>query len=69
MSEPRRANVEDKPTQTSKLPAWLVNEYERRGYRLEVSDDGREERLIRPDGTVAVIARKPAVIRLLDSQG
>lgn len=31
----------------------------RLGYRFEVSADGREERLIRPDGTVAVIARKP----------
>lgn len=30
----------------------------RRGYRFEVSEDGQEERMIRPDGTVAVIARR-----------
>jgi hypothetical protein len=28
------------------------------GYRFERSADGTEERMIRPDGTVAVIARK-----------
>lgn len=28
------------------------------GYRFEVSEDGNTERMIRPDGTVAVIARK-----------
>jgi hypothetical protein len=30
------------------------------GYRFDTSPDGTEERLIRPDGTVAVIARKKA---------
>ena len=30
------------------------------GYRIEVSADGNEERLIRHDGTVAVIARRNA---------
>jgi hypothetical protein len=29
------------------------------GYRIEISEDGTE-RLIRPDGTVAVIARREA---------
>jgi hypothetical protein len=31
---------------------------ERRGYQIVRSDDGLEERVIRPDGTVAVIARR-----------
>lgn len=29
-----------------------------KGYRFEVSADGSVERMIRPDGTVAVTARK-----------
>jgi hypothetical protein len=28
------------------------------GYRIETNDDGTEERLIRSDGTVALVARK-----------
>lgn len=36
----------------------LRREAERRGYRFELSEDGTEERMIRPDGTVAVIARR-----------
>ena len=27
------------------------------GYRFEISDDGNEERMIRPDGIVAIVAR------------
>jgi hypothetical protein len=30
-----------------------------RGYHIETNADGTEERVIRPDGTVAIIARKP----------
>ena len=29
-----------------------------RGYRLEVSDDGHEHRIYRPDGSLAITARK-----------
>ncbi len=39
------------------LPEHVKAEAIRRGYRFEVSEDGLEERLVRPDGTVAVIAR------------
>jgi hypothetical protein len=44
-------------TPRSSLPDHLVAECLRRGYTIWVSDDGTEERLIRPDGTVAVTAR------------
>lgn len=30
------------------------------GYRIEVSPDGKQEKLIRPDGSVAVVATKKA---------
>jgi hypothetical protein len=30
------------------------------GYRVEVSADGKQEKLIRPDGSVAVVATKKA---------
>lgn len=38
----------------SLLKAFVI----RHGYRIEVDPDGTE-RVIRPDGTVAVIARRP----------
>ena len=36
---------------------WLKHMASLTGYRFEVSQEGTEERMIRPDGTVAVIAR------------
>ena len=38
--------------------AWLKRLAVARGYRIDVAPDGTE-RLVRPDGTVAVIARPP----------
>lgn len=38
--------------------AWLQHEAARLGYRFERSADGLEERMVRPDGTVAVYARR-----------
>jgi hypothetical protein len=40
------------------INALIRREMERRGYQIVRSDDGLEERVIRPDGTVAVIARR-----------
>lgn len=39
------------------LPQFLIDEAEQRGYRFEMDPDGTI-RMIRPDGTVAIIARK-----------
>lgn len=38
----------------SVLPIWLLDLLQRRGYHVEVRDG--KERVIRPDGTVAIIA-------------
>jgi hypothetical protein len=38
--------------------ALIRREMERRGHRIVRSEDGLEERVIRPDGSVAVIARR-----------
>jgi ubiquitin C-terminal hydrolase len=55
------------------LPDVLVAELQRRGYRIEVSDDGNEQRVMRPDGSVAIIARKnlsvsPDVVSKIEQQ-
>lgn len=41
----------------------MQDEAKRRGYRFEFSEDGNEERLIRPDGTVAIFARRVTAVR------
>jgi hypothetical protein len=41
---------------TTRLPPEVVAELLRRGYRIEVSSDGQEEWIIRPDGSVAILA-------------
>jgi hypothetical protein len=46
--------MNDKPTLNETLRQAAIA----RGYRFEVSTDGNEERMIRPDGSVAVIARR-----------
>jgi hypothetical protein len=51
-------NDDDKPAKTTLEQLKAVAAA--RGYRIEVSPDGKEERMIRRDGTVAVIARRPS---------
>jgi hypothetical protein len=46
------------PDDVTRALLWLQREAERLGYRFERSPDGTEERMIRPDGSVAVYARK-----------
>lgn len=41
----------------------IVSEAVRRGYRFKIEEDGTEK-LIRPDGSVAVIARPPINVNM-----
>ena len=43
----------------SPIPKILLDELLRRGYTIHESADGREQQVIRPDGTVAMTARAP----------
>lgn len=53
-----KAQVRSTPaTPMNRIDQLLQDEAVRRGYRFEISDDGEEHRLIRPDGSVAMIAR------------
>jgi hypothetical protein len=40
------------------LPDWIWDYFERLGYRVEVGADGKVERILRPDGTVAMTVQK-----------
>lgn len=54
-------SVEPTPEQLEQLWKLIEEESKRRGYKFERTDG--EARLIRPDGSVAIIARRKAAVK------